>query len=425
MSISPLHKQLQNNGLDSERKSPLTYSTNRIAAELSKLLPEKEDYATEFVDGLLKFAIEVGTSDIHLQPTRDQFEVRYRNNGVLEKLGQFNAGTSTSIVARIKVLSDLLTYVSDVPQEGRIVDPIQSTEVRVSTFPTLHGERVVLRFFGNGRDFLHLDQLGHTPEVTDGIRDTLDETSGAILVTGPAGSGKSTTLFASLRHLVNVNHGNRCLMSLEDPIEVPIEGVSQSQVNIPAGFDLHTGLRSLLRQDPEVIMIGEIRDAVTAEIAIQACLTGHLMMTTFHSDSVATSISRLLDLGIAPYLLRSGIVGIMSQRLLRRLCEQCKTQTHEPSQFFGLPVESAFVPGTCSACNQTGYLGRVIASEFLPLKESGLANAVFDGRDSRAIYRVAVDRGMKSLWERSTELVREGITSPSEVRRVLGVAMRI
>ena len=412
------------NGDAAQDAPSLVQQRSEIVERLSGLRPSTDAYATQFVDQLLQFASRVGTSDVHLQPTLRGFEVRFRSDGVLQKLGEFPVGASSSIVSRLKVLSNLLTYRSDIPQEGRVESPIDLTEVRVSTFPTLHGERAVLRFFGNGRDYQTLDQLGHPPEVTESIRDTLAETSGAMIVAGPAGSGKSTTLYACLRHLVESSRGTRSLVSLEDPIEVPVEGVAQSQVNVAAGFDLNVGLRSLLRQDPEVIMIGEIRDPHVAEIAIQACLTGQLMITTFHSDSAPTAVSRLLDMGIEPYLLRSGIIGIVCQRLLRTLCS-CARETSEHNDFCGLPVDRARMAVGCEYCNDTGYRGRSLISEFLSFKEYSLANQILDTRDSRQTYRIAVESGMKSLWELATEFVREGRTSPQEVRRVLGVSMRI
>ena len=412
------------NGSAGDDEISLAQQQQTIVRRLDGLRPDTDAYATEFVDQLLQFAGRVGTSDIHLQPTLRGFEIRFRFDGVLQKLGEFPSGASSSIVSRLKVLSNLLTYRSDIPQEGRIASPVDLTEVRVSTYPTLHGERAVMRFFGNGRDYQTIDQLGHTPDVTQAIKDTLAETSGAMIVAGPAGSGKSTTLYACLRYLVDSSHGTRSLVSLEDPIEVPVEGVAQSQVNVAAGFDLNIGLRSLLRQDPEVIMIGEIRDSHVAEIAIQASLTGQLMMTTFHADSAPSAVSRLLDMEIEPYLLRSGIIGILCQRLLRTLCD-CSGETHDHTQFYGLPIDYSRVPTGCERCNQTGYRGRAVISEFLSFKDYSLANQILDTRDSRQTYRIAVESGMKSLWDRATDFVREGKTSPAEVRRVLGVSMRI
>lgn len=401
----------------------LRLQRQQLTETLKRFSPQSAAYATQFVEQVLAFAERVGTSDIHLQPTMNGLDVRFRYDGVLQHLGEFPTGAISSVNSRLKVLSNLLTYRSDIPQEGRIALPGEVAEVRVSTYPTLYGERCVLRFFGRGDRLKRLVDLGHTESVVQALFDTLAETSGAMIVTGPAGSGKSTTLYACLRELARTTGGNRSLMTIEDPIEVPIPGVSQSQVNVPAGFDLHTGLRSLLRQDPEVIMIGEIRDPLTAEIAIQACLTGQLMLTSFHADSAATAVSRLLDMGIEPYLLRSGVIGILSQRLLRKLCSCAQVSTN-PMDFCGLPVESCIVPKGCDRCNTTGYDGRVIASEFLSLKDSSLADRILDTKDSRAIYRIAVESGMESLWARATQLVRDGITSPIEVRRVLGMSMR-
>ena len=392
--------------------------------DLQKLRSERSDYPTLFVDRLLEMAKATGISDLHLQPSASGIDIRIRHDGVLRQLGDFADGEVASIASRLKVLSNLLTYRSDVPQEGRIAVPGSTAEVRVSTFPTMYGERAVLRFFGHEQQHKRLEDLGHTPEVSRAINDTLAETSGAMLITGPAGSGKSTSLYASMRKLVNDSGGARSLLSIEDPIEVPIPGVAQSQVNAAGGFDMHTGLRSLLRQDPEVIMIGEIRDPVTAEIAIQACLTGQLMLTTFHADSAATAVSRLLDMGIEPYLMRSGVIGILSQRLLRTLC-QCATESSDGNDFCDLPIDFCSVSTGCPACNHTGYQGRMLISEFLSLKDSSLADQILDTKDSRAIYRIAVQSGMQSLWDRATQLVRECRTSPAEVRRVLGMSMRI
>ena len=410
--------------IDPSEYRQITLERKRIVERIGHLRPDTDAYATEFAEQILEFARRVRTSDVHLQPTYAGLEVRFRNDGVLQPLGEFPIGASSSIVSRLKVLSNLLTYRSDIPQEGRITVPGDGVEIRFSTFPTLHGERGVLRFFGHGNRFRHLDELGHTDDVLSGLRECLAETSGAVLICGPAGSGKSTTLYACMRELVGQSGGARNLMSLEDPIEVPIDGISQSQVNLAVGFSLQSGLRSLLRQDPEVIMIGEIRDPETAEIAIQACLTGQLMLTSFHSDSAVTAVSRLLDMGIEPYLLRSGIIGICCQRLLRKLCH-CARKSRDANDFYGLPIDSCHFPVGCDVCSNTGYQGRVLVSEFLSLRESGLAEKVLDTRDSRATYRIAVDNGMKSLWERATDLVREGETSPEEVRRVLGVSMRI
>lgn len=416
------------NGTLEAASEPLTLESGKLnlAAErelirsrIGHLKPATDAYAVEFVDQVLEFSHRVRTSDIHMQPTGGGLEIRFRSDGVLQPLGEFPIGASSSIVSRLKVLSGLLTYRSDIPQEGRIEEPPHGTEVRVSTFPCLHGERAVLRFFGHADQYKHLEDLGHAAELVNSLKQCLAETSGALLICGPAGSGKSTTMYACLRHLVEETKGTRNLMSLEDPIEVPITGVAQSQVNAAVGFDLHTGLKSLLRQDPEVIMVGEIRDPVTAEVAIQASLTGQLMITSFHADSATVAISRLLDMGIEPYLLRSGVKGICCQRLLRKLCD-CARESHDPADFWNLPLDWCRLPVGCPECNATGYQGRMLIGEFLSLADAGVARAVLDTRDSRETNRIATEHGMVSLWDRALEFVRHGKTSPAELRRVLG-----
>ena len=407
----------------SSRAIDLTLERENILGRLSRLSPAKDAYASEFVDSLLDFAHAVGTSDVHVQPTRVGIEVKFRNDGVLQTLGNFPLGANSSIISRLKVMARLLTYQSEVPQEGRIESPNHGREIRVSTFPTLYGERGVLRFFGHDKEYTTLDELGNPIAVTRQIREALLETSGAILITGPAGSGKSTTLYACLRHLVDSNKGSRSIVSIEDPIEVPVEGVAQSQVNIGAGFDLKTGLRSLMRQDPEVIIVGEIRDRDTAEFAIQASLTGQLLLATFHADTATTAVTRLIEMQIEPFLVRSGLITVINQRLLRALCA-CAKESTNAQDIEGMNVERVRVPVGCMRCNRTGYFGRLIISEYLDLRNAGLGSAILMKSDSRELYRLAIGCGMVPLAEQATEMVRQGKTSPAELRRVLGSGMR-
>jgi len=386
---------------------------------LRNLRPNTAAYASEFVDALLDFSHAVGTSDVHLQPTREGIEVKFRSNGVLQVLGTFPLGANSSIISRLKVLSGLLTYQSDTPQEGRIESPQHGREIRVSTFPTLYGERCVLRFFGHDREFTTLDELGHPSSFTATLKDALMETSGAILVTGPAGSGKSTTLYACLRHLVESNKGARSIVSLEDPIEVPVDGVAQSQVNLASGFDLQVGLRSLMRQDPEVIMVGEIRDRETADFAIQASLTGQLLLATFHADTAASAITRLIEMGIEPFLVRSGLIAVLNQRLLRVLCD-CAVESRNQADFQGLALERVRLPKGCPRCDGSGYSRRALISEFLNLKQPAIGQPILSKADSKEIYRIAIECGMKSLQSQALDMIRTCQTSPAEVWRVLG-----
>jgi type II secretory ATPase GspE/PulE/Tfp pilus assembly ATPase PilB-like protein len=344
--------------------------------------------------------------------------VQWRVDGVLHHVATLPANIAPNLVARLKVLADLLTYRADVPQEGRIRGLPGEVEMRVSTFPTLHGEKAVVRMFAAAGSYKRLDSLGFPEEILRTLARSLSETTGAILFTGPAGSGKTTTLYACLRELASTSEGRRSLTTLEDPIEVGIPGVSQSQVNPAAGFTLETGLRSLMRQDPEVIAVGEIRDRPTAEVAFQAALTGHLVMTTFHSGSAAGALGRLCDMGIEPYLLRSGILTVIFQRLVRTLCS-CAT-VREDGDALGLSVQRSFAPRGCDACQGTGFRGRTVLAEMLDPSSPDLGRAVLARQDVAALEAAAVADGMRTRWDRAIDAVEQGVTTPAEVRRVLG-----
>ena len=389
-----------------------------LRGELAALDARDPQYATLVVDRLLAAGREMQASDLHLLPTADGLDVRWRVDGVLEPLAVLPGRLAPNVVARLKVLAGLLTYRTDMPQEGRIRETA-GTEVRVSTFPTLHGEKAVVRLFADRSQYQSLDALGLPPEIVSELRGLLAETSGAILVTGPAGSGKTTTLYASLREIAEQSQARRSLASLEDPIEMDVPGVAQAQVNAAAGFDLAAGLRFLLRQDPEVIMVGEIRDRQTAETVFQASLTGHLVLSTFHAGSSVGAISRLLDMEIAPYLLRSGILAILSQRLVRRLCE-CGQPADSPDLRLGLPVAKVRVASGCSLCGGTGYRGRVVLAEMLTVQHNELARAILSRSDRMRLEQLAIESGMVPLIQRACAAIEAGLTSPAEVRRVLG-----
>lgn len=390
-----------------------------IARRLEGLQPGSEQYAVEVIDRLLAAGQQLGASDLHFQPTAEGLDLRLRIDGVLHRGHVFPAAVAGNLLARLKVCADLLTYRTDVPQEGRIRTSDAQIEMRVSTFPTIYGEKAVVRYFAGPRRYLYLDDLGFPPDVVEPLRRLLGETSGAILATGPAGSGKTTTVYACLRELAAQSAGQRSLVSLEDPVEVPVPGVAQSQVNPRVGLDLATGLRFLLRQDPEVILVGEIRDPATAEAAFQASLTGHLVLTTFHAGSAAEAISRLSDMGIEPYVLRSGVLAILGQRLLRRLCD-CGRWTEEPEARLGISADRVRVPVGCPQCSGTGYCGRMVLAELLTPQRTELGRAILSRSDAATLERLATAAGMITRWQRGYEAVRQGLTSPAELRRVLG-----
>jgi len=378
------------------------------------------EFAPEVVDRLLAAGQERDASDVHLQPTATGLELKFRIDGVLQPAGSFPSSVAGNIVARLKVLAELLTYRTDIPQEGRIRWPQSDVEMRVSTFPTLYGERAVVRLFAGARRYQRLDDLGLPDDVLAPLRRLLGETSGAVIATGPAGCGKTTTIYACLREIAARDHAARSLVSLEDPVEVAVPGVAQAQVNPAVDLDLATGLRFLMRQDPEVIMVGEIRDRLTAEAAFQASLTGHLLLSTFHAGSASGAISRLSDMGIEPYLLRSGLLAILSQRLVRRLC-QCSRPSDDPAARLGLPVEGVVrLPVGCDACAQTGYRGRFPLVEMLTAEPTELGRAILSRSDAATLERLAGEAGMVTRWERAYQAVCAGLTSPAEVRRVLG-----
>ena len=393
----------------------------RLRDDLKALVPGSPQYATEVVDRMLADARAGGASDLHVQPTGEGLELRWRLDGVLHPAAMLPASVGPNVIARLKVLADLLTYRTDVPQEGRIKSTPGAIEMRLSTFPTLHGEKAVVRLFAASGTYLRLADLGLPEEIHAGLGRLLQATSGMIVFSGPSGAGKTTTLYACLRELVAATRGQRNLATLEDPIEMAVAGVSQAQANAAAGFTLELGLRSLLRQDPEVIAVGEIRDRPTAEVAFQASLTGHLVLSTFHAGSAAGVVGRLSDMGIEPYLLRSGLRAIVAQRLVRKLCT-CARAEADPSARLGLAVARAFVAAGCDRCGGTGYHGRLIVAEMLLPDSEELGAAILARADVARIERAACAGGMVTRWERAAQLVEAGQTSPVEIRRVLGVS---
>lgn len=392
---------------------------NALYPRLRELDPRSPEYAVDAVERILAAGREVGASDVHFLPGAEGLDLRFRIDGVLQPAARFPLAVAPNLIARLKVQAELLTYRTDVPQEGRIRSSQSDVEMRVSTFPTLYGEKAVVRFFPGAGRYRHLEDLELPQDVLGTLRRLLSDTSGAIFATGPAGSGKTTTLYASMREIARASGATRSLVSLEDPIEVAVPGVAQAQVNPAVGFDLATGLRFLMRQDPEVIMVGEIRDRATAEAAFQATLTGHLLLSTLHAGSAAEAISRLLDIGIEPYVLRSGVLAILCQRLVRRLC-QCARSTDDPEARLGLPVHEVRVPVGCELCDGTGYHGRFLLVEMLTPERTELGRAILSRSDASTLEQLAVQAGMVTRWQRAYDAVQSGATSPVEVRRVLG-----
>src|SRR4051812_29224506 len=375
-------------------------SASDLQDAIGRLSPGDPEFATKFVDSTLGAARTAGASDVHIDPTADGLAVRWRLDGVLQPLVRVNRSVAPNVIARLKVLSGLLTYEMVLPQEGRIWDEQLGVEVRVSTFPTLYGERAVLRLLGASyRSFSSLEQLGLPEGVVKELGRELAATTGAILVVGPAGSGKTTTAYACLRHIVSQSKGGRSIASLEDPVEVAVPGVAQSQVDAAAGFDMAKGLRNLLRLDPEVILIGEMRDQETAEVALQAALTGQLVVTTFHASNCRDAINRLVEIGVPNYAVRNAVRLVVAQRLVRRLCH-CAQRGNVKEHGLGLDVRQCSIPVGCDECHKTGYLGRSLIADCGTVDQLG---------------------GDETLWASAKQLIEAGTTSPAEAIRILGL----
>jgi general secretion pathway protein E len=379
----------------------------------------RPEQVPELVQAILDAAAASGASDVHLVPREDSLEMNWRVDGVLGPVVSFPGPLKANIVSRLKVLSGLLTYRTDVPQEGRLRTGAGRMEMRVSTFPTLFGEKAVIRLFAGADEYRRLDALGYPAPVLDSLGRSLRETSGVVLTSGPAGSGKTTTVHACLREIIDTSPVAKNVVTLEDPIETVVAGATQSQIKPHEGFDYATAMKSLLRQDPEVIAVGEIRDRETAGLVFQAALTGHLVLSTVHSGSASEALSRLLEMDVEPFQLRSGLLCVLNQRLVRRLCD-CSSAGTDPARKLGLEVASFREPTGCESCGGIGYRGRIPLVEILSADRPGAGSLVRGGDDSSAIERRAVAGGMVSRWQRAEEAVVASRTTPEEVRRVLG-----
>ncbi len=391
----------------------------RFASGAPSLEVTNAKFVTEVVSYVLRSAVAAGASDVHFTVGLTDVQVLWRIDGVLQPVVTYPRSIAPNIIARLKVLAELLTYRTDVPQEGRLREAISGVEMRLSTFPTLYGEKGVVRLFASSDQYRWPADLGLPEDLLTELLGLLHETGGAILITGPAGSGKTTTAYACLRQLQREVGVGKSLVTLEDPIESVLVGVSQSPVNRTAGFDYATGLRSLMRQDPDLILVGEIRDRETAETVFQACLTGHLVLSTFHSGSSAQAVSRLGDMGIEPYLLRTGLRAILCQRLFRRLCDCAEWSTNEEAKF-GFSLPKVRVPSGCDHCAGTGYRGRLLLAELLRPDGGEVGRAIIDRRDASEIHTLAIQGGFQSIGQRAISAIADGRTSPIEVRRVLG-----
>ncbi|GAC35309.1 type II secretion system ATPase GspE [Paraglaciecola polaris] len=388
-------------------------------------LLESEDDAPiiKLINAMLGEAIKEGASDIHIETFETQLLVRFRVDGVLREILRPNRKMASMLVSRIKVMSKMDIAEKRVPQDGRITLRIagRAVDVRVSTMPSSHGERVVLRLLDKNNVRLNLQDLGMTKANRGHFSELIRKPHGIILVTGPTGSGKSTTLYAGLSE---INSKDRNILTVEDPIEFDLQGIGQTQVNPKVDMTFARGLRAILRQDPDVVMVGEIRDLETAQIGVQASLTGHLVMSTLHTNTAAGAITRLEDMGIEPFLLSSSLLAVLSQRLVRTLCPECKISYQPSAQectILGIAIGSESEhqvcrPKGCAACNHTGYRGRTGIHELLIVDE-GIRELIHNGHGEQAIEKY-IRQNTPSIRDDGCRRVLRGITSLEEVLRV-------
>jgi general secretion pathway protein E len=385
-------------------------------ADLSRMmqeLPAVEDLLEtsddapiiRMLNALLTQAARDGASDIHIEPYERHSSVRFRVDGTLREVVQPNRALHAALISRLKIMAELDIAEKRLPQDGRISLRIgtRAVDVRVSTLPSAHGERAVLRLLDKSESKLSLESVGMTGDVLSRFLELIAQPHGIILVTGPTGSGKTTTLYAALQRL---DAGSSNIMTVEDPIEYELPGIGQTQVNPKIDLDFAKALRAILRQDPDIIMIGEIRDYETAQIAIQASLTGHLVLATLHTNDAASAVTRLTDMGVEPFLLSSSILGVLAQRLVRKLCPACRVHTG-----------SAWTAPGCGECGQTGYQGRTGIFELMVANDA--IRAQIHNRASEADIRdAALKAGMTLMRDDGERLVREGVTSREELVRV-------
>lgn len=402
------------------------YAKERESRKTKEEQAEDEDVANSPIVQLVKSMIEQAArqraSDIHIEPMEDKVRVRYRIDGVLYEKSTYHRNLLSAIITRVKIIGNMDISEKRRPQDGRITMMIDRKEydIRASILPTVYGEKCVMRLAQKKALTRDKKSLGFTEQQLQLFDDMLNHPNGIILVTGPTGSGKSTTLYTAVNER---NHENINIITVEDPVEANVDGVNQVQVNAKADLTFASALRSILRQDPDVIMIGEIRDRETASIAVQASITGHLVLSTLHTNDAPGTMTRLMDMGVESYLLADAMRGVIAQRLVRRLCPHCKRKRKalgEEKDMMGFnPMEEVeiYEPVGCEHCNDTGFYGRTGIYEMMPIT-STLRNAIAARMSTDEIREVAVKEGMKTLHSEAVRLVLEGETSYHEMIRI-------
>lgn len=397
------------------KEEALSLERMRQAAEQAPVI--------KLVNLILTDALKASASDIHINPDENILRIRYRIDGILHEVQTIPKNLQAAIISRVKIMSDLNIAVKRSPQDGRFRIHLDSRYVdfRVSAFPSIHGENIVMRILDPKSVMINMEKLGFYPENLEQFKSLLEKPYGIFLVTGPTGSGKTTTLYSALSY---VNSPDKNIITLEDPVEYQLPYIRQAQINPKAGLTFATGLRSILRQDPDIIMVGEIRDRETAEIAIQSALTGHLVFSTLHTNDASGALTRLIDMGIEPFLVSSSTIGILAQRLVRKICSDCKIEFMPSEKIladFGLSSsrdKKTFYKGKgCSTCKNTGYKGRIGIYELIIMNEK-IRELVMLKSSPDLIRKTAIGSGMMTLHEDGIKKVFDGITTLEEVIRV-------
>jgi type IV pilus assembly protein PilB len=392
---------------------------DRAAAEAALEAAANDSPTVKLVRSIMSEAIEQGASDVHFDPAGDELQVRYRIDGLMAEAARIPGRQTARVISRIKILGDLDIAERRVPQDGRMSLTLDGRriDIRVTTVPLVDGESAVLRLLDPGQRPLSLGDLGMAAGDQVRLERVLARSHGAVLATGPTGSGKSTSLYAAL---AVVNAREKTVMTIEDPVEYRVPGVKQMQVAERAGLTFASGLRSIVRADPDIIMVGEMRDRESAKIAIEAALTGHLVLSTLHTNDAPAAAARLIDMGVEPYLVASAIDCVVAQRLARRLCEHCRRPATAPAADVGLDGAGEveiFEPGGCTSCRDTGYRGRLGLFEVMAISEE-IRSLIIRRATAGEIRRVAVAQGMRPLIEDGLDKVRTGETTLAEIARV-------
>ena len=421
--LSALYQRSNNEASQVAEDLSSDVDLTRLADEIPETgdLMDAEDDAPiiRLINAILSQAVREQASDIHIETFEDRLSVRYRVDGVLSEVLSPKRMLAPLLVSRLKVMAKLDIAEKRVPQDGRISVKLagHAVDIRMSTIPSAHGERVVLRLLDKQAGQLQLEQLNMNEQVLSGYKRGLHTAHGIILVTGPTGSGKTTTLYAGLSH---INESTRNILTIEDPIEYMLPGIGQTQVNSKVDMTFARGLRAILRQDPDVVMVGEIRDLETAEIAVQASLTGHLVLSTLHTNTAIGAVTRLQDMGIEPFLLSSSLIGVMAQRLVRLLCPDCREQrqvTDAEAEWLGASGDTQiYRPKGCEQCNFTGYRGRTGIYELIEIDDA-MRHMIHEGASEMAMVEVARARSTGILGD-GQRRVLAGQTSMEEVMRV-------